>query len=479
MATNILMPALSPTMTEGTLARWLKKEGETVKAGDVIAEIETDKATMEVEAVDEGVLGRILVADGTTGVKVNEPIAVLVDKGEAVPAAAPGSSARGQAPQEAAPAPGGSGAEGQAPQAAAPPPAAPSAAATTPAPAASPAAGATTASAQGQLTQGAPGEAKGNGHDTAGDRIFVSPLARRMALQSGIDLAALKGSGPNGRIIKVDIEAALSGAQPAGAPSVASAAASSAAPPSSARAQAPPVAPLTITAPHTLVPNSNIRKIIARRLIEAKQTIPHFYVSMDIEIDALLKLREELNAKSPKDGPSAFRLSVNDLIIKAAAITLRRIPKVNASYTEAAIVMYDDVDISIAVSIPDGLITPIIRKADQKGLAAISNEMKDLAGRARSGKLKPEEFQGGGFSISNMGMYGVSEFAAIINPPQSAILAVAAGQQRPVVKNGALAIATVMTCTMSVDHRVVDGALGAEWLAAFKAIVEDPLSLML
>jgi pyruvate dehydrogenase E2 component (dihydrolipoamide acetyltransferase) len=443
MATNILMPALSPTMTEGTLARWLKKEGETVKAGDVIAEIETDKATMEVEAVDEGVLGRILIADGTTGVKVNEPIAVLVDKGEAVPA-----PKQAAAPPVAAPAP-----------TAAPEPAVPESAA--------PASPALAASASATPTA-----VKGNGHDTEGDRIFVSPLARRMALQAGIDLAALKGSGPNGRIVKVDIEAALSGASPTAAPTVAP-------PASSARAQAPQAAPVAITAPHTLVPNSNIRKIIARRLVEAKQTIPHFYVSMDIEIDALLKLREELNAKSPKDGPSAFRLSVNDLIIKAAAITLRRIPKVNASYTEAAIVMYDDVDISIAVSIPDGLITPIIRKADQKGLAAISNEMKDLAGRARSGKLKPEEFQGGGFSISNMGMYGVSEFAAIINPPQSAILAVAAGQQRPVVKNGALAIATVMTCTMSVDHRVVDGALGAEWLAAFKAIVEDPLSLML
>ncbi len=297
-----------------------------------------------------------------------------------------------------------------------------------------------------------------------------------MALQAGIDLAALKGSGPNGRIVKVDIEAALSGAGPVAvpAPSAAPAAAPVVAP-----AAPRPVAPVAITAPHARVPNSHNRKIIARRLVEAKQTIPHFYVSMDIEIDALLKLREELNAKSPKEGPSAFRLSVNDLIIKAAAITLRRIPKVNASFTDDAIVLYDDVDISVAVSIPDGLITPIVRKADQKGLAAISNEMKDLAARARSGKLKPEEFQGGGFSISNMGMYGVSEFAAIINPPQAAILAVAAGQQRPVVKNGALAIATLMTCTLSVDHRVVDGALGAEWLAAFKTIVEDPLSLML
>ncbi len=450
MATNILMPALSPTMTEGTLARWLKKEGEAVKAGDVIAEIETDKATMEVEAVDEGVLGKILVADGTAGVKVNEPIAVLVEQGEAVPA-----TAAAPAPKAPAPAPAPAAAQAQT---AAPTPAAALATAAAPsvAPAATP----------------QPAAAKGNGHDTAGNRIFVSPLARRMALQAGIDLAALTGSGPNGRIVKVDVEVAMSGAKPAAAPVPASAVAPA---PMAPRA----AAPVAIIAPHTLVPNSNIRKVIARRLVEAKQTIPHFYVSMDIEIDALLKLREELNAKSPKDGPSAFRLSVNDLIIKAAAITLRRIPKVNASFTEDAIAMYDDVDISVAVSIPDGLITPIVRKADQKGLAAISNEMKDLAGRARSGKLKPEEFQGGGFSISNMGMYGVSEFAAIINPPQAAILAVAAGQQRPVVKNGALAIATVMTCTLSVDHRVVDGALGAEWLAAFKTIVEDPLSLML
>ena len=234
---------------------------------------------------------------------------------------------------------------------------------------------------------------------------------------------------------------------------------------------------MPITAPHTLLPNSSMRKVIARRLSEAKQSIPHFYASIDIELDALMKLRGELNAKSPKEG--AFRLSVNDLLIKAAAITWRRVPKVNASWTDDAIVQYEDVDISVAVSIPDGLITPILRRADQKGLAAISNEMKGLIERARTGKLKPDEFQGGGFSISNMGMYGVSEFAAIINPPQAAILAVAAAQQRPVVKDGALAIATMMTCTLSVDHRVVDGALGAEWLAAFKAVVEEPLSLML
>ncbi len=290
-----------------------------------------------------------------------------------------------------------------------------------------------------------------------------------MAQQAGLDLSGLTGTGPHGRIVKADVEAALHAA-PAAAPAPAPAMAPA--------ARAPAPAPV-ITAPHRLVPNSTMRKVIARRLTEAKRDIPHFYVSMDIEIDALLKLREDLNARSPKDGPGAFRLSVNDLIIKAAAVTLRRIPKVNASYTEDNVILYDDVDISVAVSIPDGLITPIVRQADRKGLAAISTEMKDLAARAKTGKLKPEEFQGGGFSISNMGMYGVSDFAAVINPPQAAILAVAAGQQRPVVKNGALAIATVMTCTLSVDHRVVDGALGAEWLAAFKAVVEDPMSLML
>jgi pyruvate dehydrogenase E2 component (dihydrolipoamide acetyltransferase) len=437
MPTNILMPALSPTMTEGTLARWLKKEGDTISAGDVIAEIETDKATMEVEAVDEGVLGKILVADGTEGVKVNEPIAILVAEGESA-AAPPPAAPVAEAGETGAPAAARS----------APPPAP----ATAPPPTAAP-----------------------NGHDAEGARIFASPLARRMAQQAGIDLATLKGSGPGGRIVKADIEAGLQ--RPAAAPKPAAA-------PVAAPVAAPapaPVAPKAapITAPHTLVPHTSMRRVIARRLAEASRDIPHFYVAVDVCLDPLLKLRAELNAKSTKDGPGAFKLSVNDLIIKAAAIALRRVPKVNASWTEDGIALYDDVDISVAVSIADGLITPIIRRADLKGLAAISNEMKDLAGRAKAGKLKPEEFQGGGFSISNMGMYGVSAFSAIINPPQSAILAVASGEQRAVVRDGALAVATMMTCTLSVDHRVVDGALGAEWLAAFRAIVEDPLSLML
>jgi pyruvate dehydrogenase E2 component (dihydrolipoamide acetyltransferase) len=420
MATNILMPALSPTMTEGNLARWLKQEGERIKAGDVIAEIETDKATMEVEAVDEGILGRILVPAGTQGVKVNDVIAVLVEAGEAVPAA----GAAPKAAPAAAPAPVA------APVAAAP-------ASIAPAPA-------------------------------SGDRVFASPLARRMAAQAGVDISKIAGSGPNGRIVKADVDAALSrGPAPVAA----------AAPPPVAAPR--PVAPVAITAPHTAVPNSSIRKVIARRLAESKATIPHFYVSTDVEIDALLKIRADLNARSPKDGPGAYKLSVNDLVIKATAVTLRRFPNVNAMWTEDAILQLHDVDISVAVSIPDGLITPIVKNADIKGLAAISTEMKDLAARAKAGKLKPEEFQGGGFSISNMGMYGVRDFAAIINPPQAGILAVSAGEQRPVVKNGALAIATVMTLTLSVDHRVIDGALAAEFLQALKRNIEDPLSLML
>jgi pyruvate dehydrogenase E2 component (dihydrolipoamide acetyltransferase) len=428
MAINILMPALSPTMTEGTLARWLKKQGESVKAGDVIAEIETDKATMEVEAVDEGVLGKILVPDGTEGVKVNAPIAILVQAGEAVPT-------------DAAPAPA----------AAAPAPAAPKAEA--PAPAPTPAA--------------APAP---NGHGGA-DRIVASPLAKRIAKDAGLDLKGVTGSGPNGRIVRADVEAAQK-APAAAAP------APLAAPAPAAKAPAPAKAP-AITAPHQFVPHTSMRRVIAKRLTESKQTVPHFYLTMDIELDALLKLRGELNARSARDGSASFKLSVNDMIIKAAALALRRVPKVNASFTEDGVAYYDDVDVSVAVAIPDGLITPIIRRADQKGLATISNEMKDLGLRARAGKLKPEEFQGGGFSVSNLGMYGVKDFAAIINPPQAAILAVGAGTERPVVKNGALAVATVMSATLSVDHRVVDGALGAEWLQAFKGIMQEPLNLML
>ncbi len=435
MATEILMPALSPTMTEGKLARWLKAVGDDVRAGDVIAEIETDKATMEVEAVDEGVLGKILVADGTANVAVNAPIAVLVDAGEAIPSGAAAKAASGSVAVAPAPAAGS----------AATPVATPK-----PAPVANGQAGA------------------------AAERIFASPLARRMASQAGIDLSGLKGSGPNGRIVRADIDAVRTGVA-----SPAVAAQEVAAPVAAipvARAPAP-----AITAPHTLVPHSSMRKVIARRLTEARQTIPQFYVSMDIEIDAMSALLATLNAKSPpKDAPGSYLVTINDMVIKAAAATLRKVPAVNASWTDDAMVLYHDVDISVAVSIPDGLITPIIRHADHKGLASISREMKDLAGRARAGKLKPAEYQGGGFSISNMGMFGVSAFTAIVNPPQAAILAVAAGKKRPVVNAaGELAVATVMTCTLSVDHRIADGALGANWMRTFKQTIEDPLSLLL
>jgi pyruvate dehydrogenase E2 component (dihydrolipoamide acetyltransferase) len=431
MPTNILMPALSPTMTEGTLARWLKKEGDTIRAGDVIAEIETDKATMEVEAVDEGVLGKILVADGTEGVKVNDPIAVL-EGGDAAPASA---AAEKPAPKQEA--------------------------------------GEVAAPVQSAATPVPPPPARvANGHDAAaGERVFASPLARRMAQQAGIALDTLKGSGPNGRIVRADVEASRGRTA---APALVTAPVAQASP-----APAPAARPAPITAPGKLVPLSNIKRVTARRLTEAKQTVPHFYVSIDIELDALLQLRTDLNTRSPKDGPGAFKLSVNDMLIKACAATLRRVPGVNASFTEDGIFLYDDVDISVAVSIPDGLITPIIRHADQKGLAAISNEAKLLFERAKAGKLKPDEFQGGSFSISNMGMYGVRDFAAIINPPQAAILAVASGEQRPIVRDGQLAIATVMTCTLSVDHRVIDGALAASFVSTLKTLVQDPLGLLL
>jgi len=417
MATDILMPALSPTMTEGTLARWLKAEGDRVAAGDVIAEIETDKATMEVEAVDEGILGRIIVAEGTEGVAVNTPIAVLVEDGEAVPDAAAAASSP-QVKQTAAP-----------------------------------------AHESGEKTASPVQKSE---PVSEVPRVKASPLARRVAKTDGVDLASVTGTGPNGRIVRRDVEQAKA------APMVA--------PADTVRPQQtlPPVSAGGVTR----VPNSSMRKVIARRLSESKQTVPHFYVSVDVELDALLALRSRLNAASPGEGEGQFKLSVNDMLIKASALALRRVPKVNAGYTEAETLLYDDVDIAMAVSIPDGLITPIVRQADRKSLVEISAEARDLIRRARAGKLKPEEFQGGTFSISNMGMFGVRDFAAIVNPPQAAILAVASGEKRAVVKGDQLAIATVMTVTLSVDHRVVDGALAAEWVGKFREIVENPYSLV-
>jgi len=447
MPIKILMPALSPTMTEGNLATWLKKEGDPISPGDVIAEIETDKATMEVEAVDEGKLGRIIVPAGTEGVAVNDVIGLLLEEGEdagaldAVDTSGGGNGAA--APEPEAPRP-------QAEQQ-------PMDEAVTPA--AEPAGG-------------------GNGQ---GGRIFASPLARRMAEKAGLALDALSGSGPRGRIIKADIEAALKKGVGKAAPAAAAPAEKAVAAPAEKAAAAPAGVPVpgavaaAPDAPHKEISLSNVRKVIARRLTESKQQIPHFYLTVDCELDALLKLRKELNER-----PGAtYKLSVNDLIIKATAIAIRQKPAVNAMWGGDKLYQFEDIDVSVAVAIDGGLVTPIIRRADQKGLATISAEMKELAVRARDGKLQPEEYQGGGFTISNLGMYGIKDFSAVINPPQACILAVGAGEQRPVVKNGALAIATVMTCTLSVDHRVVDGALGAEWLQAFQSLVEDPISLML
>ena len=433
MPTAITMPALSPTMTEGTLARWLVKEGDSVTAGDIIAEIETDKATMEVEAVDEGSVGQLLVPEGTEGVPVNQPIALLLEEGEDA-----SSLASFQAPVAA-------------------PTAAPAAAAPSPAESVAPApALASPAPASASAPSAAPGE-----------RIFASPLARRMAEKAGLDLAAIHGTGPRGRIVKADIESVLSGAP-----------VQAAQPPQAAPAEAIAPLPTTQALPigeSELIPHTNMRKVIARRLLESKQTIPHFYLTVDCEIDRLLAMRKELNDRDGAD----YKISVNDFVIRAVALALGKTHDANASWSEEGMIRYGSVDISVAVAIDAGLITPIIRNADHKGLAKISAEMKDLALRAREGKLLPEEYQGGTFSISNLGMFGVREFSAIINPPQSAILAVGAGEQRPVVKDGALSVATVMSCTLSCDHRVVDGALGAQLLGVFKSFIEDPMTMLL
>jgi pyruvate dehydrogenase E2 component (dihydrolipoamide acetyltransferase) len=437
MPINILMPALSPTMTEGKLAKWLLKEGDPVKSGDVLAEIETDKATMEIEAVDDGILGQIVIAEGTEGVPVNNVIAVLLEEGEDKSAL---KAAQKSAPKPAAPTPAPAKA---APQAAAP------ASAPMPAPAAA-----------------APARMDG-------ERVSASPLARRMAQQSGLDLSALRGSGPQGRIIKRDIESALSGGAPKRAPIAAPGAPGVAAAPVAAGPGAKALADLLGMA-YRQEPLSGMRKVIARRLTEAKQTVPHFYLTVDCRIDELLRVRKEINGRFED-----VKVSVNDFVIRAAALALKQVPAANASWDDSGILFYDHADISVAVATPNGLITPIIKAAEGKGLAIISREMKDLAGRARDGKLKPEEYQGGTFSVSNLGMFGVREFAAIINPPQGCILAVGAGEQRPVVKDGALAVATVMSCTLSVDHRVVDGAIGAEFLAAFKKLIEYPPAMLL
>ena len=439
MPINILMPALSPTMEKGNLARWLKKEGDKVKSGDVLAEIETDKATMEVEAIDEGVLAKIVVPDGTADVAVNALIGIIASEGEDVGAAAAGA---GSVPGAAAP---------KVQEAAAAQVASTALAST---PSAAPAA--------------------------AGARLFASPLARRLAKEARLDLARIQGSGPHGRIVERDVKVAIAGGgAAASAPALAAPAAAA---PASAPAGMSDATVKKFFEPGSFeeIPHDSMRKTIARRLVEAKQTIPHFYLTMDCEIDSLLALREQINAAAPKDkdGKPAYKVSVNDFVIKALALSLQRVPDANVTWTEAAMLKHKTSDVGVAVSIPGGLITPVIRKAETKTLSQISNEMKDYAVRARARKLKPDEYQGGTSAVSNLGMFGIKNFQAVINPPHATILAVGAGEQRAVVKNGAVVVANVMSVTLSTDHRAVDGALGAELLQAFKGFVESPMSML-
>ncbi|KAB2659172.1 pyruvate dehydrogenase complex dihydrolipoamide acetyltransferase [Brucella tritici] len=442
MPINITMPALSPTMEEGNLSKWLVKEGDKIAPGDVIAEIETDKATMEVEAVDQGTIAKLVVPAGSEGVKVNALIAILAEEGEDVAVAAKGAAsapkaeAKAEAPKEE------------------------------PKPATTPAA----APAPVKAEQSAPVSNKG-------DRVFASPLARRIAKESGVDIATVKGTGPHGRVVQRDVEAALaSGGAKAAAPKAEAAAAPK---PMSDDA----VLKLFEEGTYEIVPHDGMRKTIARRLVESKQTVPHFYLTIDCELDALLALRSQINAAAPmikteKGEVPAYKLSVNDLVIKAVALALRDIPEANVSWTEGGMIKHKRADVGVAVSIPGGLITPIVRQSESKTLSAISNEMKDLAKRARDRKLKPEEYQGGSTSVSNLGMFGVKDFAAIINPPHATIFAIGAGEQRAVVKNGEIKVATVMSVTLSTDHRAVDGALAAELAQAFKRHIENPMGML-
>jgi len=436
------MPALSPTMEKGNLAKWLKKEGDAVKAGDVIAEIETDKATMEYESIDDGVLAKIVVPEGSQDVPVNQLIAVLAQEGEDPKAAASAAAAAGKGARAAA--------------APAPVPAAPAAKSE---PAARP--------AVAPAAPSAPAAVPANG----GNRVFASPLARRLAKTANIELNRIRGSGPHGRIIARDVEAARSGQG-----LVPAAAASFALPvPSDDKIRA-----LFELGSYDVIPHDNIRKVIARRLVEAKLTIPHFYLTLDCNIGKLLAAREEINTAAPKDkdGKPAYKLSVNDFVIKALALALQRIPNANVTWTESGMLKHHRSDIGVAVSIPGGLITPVVRQAEAKSLSTISNEMKDFAARARARKLKPEEYQGGSSAVSNLGMYGIKDFAAVINPPHATILAVGAGEERAIVKDGRIEAAWMMSATLSTDHRAVDGALGAELLGAFKALIENPVTMV-
>ena len=450
MPINILMPALSPTMEKGNLAKWLKKEGDKVKSGDVIAEIETDKATMEVEAVDEGTIAKIVVPEGTQDVAVNDVIAVLAGDGEDVKAAGAGAAS---APPKAAPA-------AEAPAK----PAAPAPAAAAPAKAAAPAAAATPAP-QAAAPQS-------NGHA----RIFSSPLARRLANEAGIELARISGSGPHGRVIARDVEGAKSG-KGLKAPAAAPAAGAPAAAPSMSDKQ---ILALFEPGSYEVIPHDGMRRTIAQRLTASVQTVPHFYLTMDCDIGKLLAAREEINAAAPKDKEKKplYKLSVNDFVIKAMAVALQRIPNCNVSWTEGGMLKHKHSDIGVAVAMPGGLITPIIRNAETKSLSTISSEMKDYAARARARKLKPDEYQGGTTAVSNLGMYGISHFTAVINPPHASILAVGTSEEKPVVRGGKIEIAHMMSVTLSCDHRAIDGALGAELIGAFKMLIENPVMMM-
>ena len=465
MPVNILMPALSPTMEKGNLAKWLKKEGDKVKPGDVIAEIETDKATMEYEAVDEGTLAKIVVPEGTTDVPVKALIAVLAEEGEDVKAAA-AAAGKGAAAKPPPPKPAGTA------------PSAPMGAAA--AVHASPAAQAVPQARELPRAAPPPPQARSSQREQRQEtpvarpnRVFSSPLARRMAREAGIDLGRIQGSGPHGRIIARDVEAAKSGrgimapAPPAAAPGV----------------QAPAdekIRALFEPGSYEAVPHDNIRKVIARRLLEAKLTIPHFYLTLDCRIDKLLAAREEINAAAPKDkdGTPAYKISVNDFVIKALALALQRVPDANVTWTEGAMLRHKHSDIGVAVSIRGGLITPVVRHAEQKSLSIISNEMKDFAARARARKLAPQEYQGGTSAVSNLGMYGIKDFYAIINPPHASILSIGAAEERAIARNGKIEAAHMMTVGLATDHRAVDGALGAVLLNAFKALIENPVMMV-
>jgi pyruvate dehydrogenase E2 component (dihydrolipoamide acetyltransferase) len=462
MPIDITMPALSPTMEEGKLAKWHVKEGDTVSSGDVIAEIETDKATMEVEAVDEGKIGKILVEEGAEGVKVNAVIAVLLQEGEdaasigSAPAAAPKPEAKAET-AEAEPAKGDAGTlqydKGTS---------------TTSTEAV---ANSNSGSSAPKAAAPAPAPVKADG-----GRVFASPLARRLAKDAGIDLSPIAGSGPRGRVVKADVEASKSGK---GAPKAAPASAPSAAAPATGMSKNQVMA-LFEEGSYEVVPNDGMRKVVAARLTESKQTVPHFYLTLDCKIDALMAAREQINAAAPKskEGKPAYKLSVNDFIMKAWAIALQRVPAANATWAGDSILYHKRSDVAVAVSVPGGLFTPVVKSADTKTLREISEEVKDLAGRARNKKLAPHEYQGGSTSVSNLGMFGIKHFSAVINPPHGTILAVGAGEERVYPENGQIKIGQFMTATLSCDHRAVDGALGAEVLGVFKGLIENPVMML-